>query len=56
MGKKAVPWTITNNNLKGFFLDICCNFVTCIGEQKLFVVEMKAEEKEVVRNCMKYNQ
>ena len=39
--KEAMPCTIANNNLGAFFLGICCNFVTRIGEQKLFVVEMR---------------
>lgn len=42
-GKEALPWTIANNNLGEFFLGICCNFVTCVGKQKLFVVEMREE-------------
>lgn len=49
-----MPWMIASNNLRGFFLGICCNFVTCIGEQKPFVMETRKEEREFVRNCMKY--
>lgn len=36
---------IASNNLGEFFLSIQCNFVTCIGEQKLFVVEMRERGK-----------
>lgn len=47
-GKEAMPWTIASSNLGGFFSGICCNFVTCIGEQKPFVVEMREGGK---RSC-----
>lgn len=42
-----MPWMIASNNLRAFFLGIICNFVTCIGEQKIFVVEMREGGKEI---------
>lgn len=46
-GKETMLWMIASNSLRRLFLGICCNFVTCTGEQKLFVMEMREGRKGI---------